>query len=141
METNILIINFVKDNIILLVLSVASIINIVPPEWAGLFKYNNNDSQQGKAKKITLLHLLLQGVMDGVIRGILIPAVISFGMKNIITLIIFVVISFDLFARHYISGQAVTLVGVGILALYLERLIETGKSIKLFGLLSWEKDK
>ena len=65
----------------------------------------------------------------------------TFQFKPAITFIIFLVMGFDIFFRHQISQQAITLVSIGIIVLYLERLIETGKHIKLFwGLLDWHKN-
>jgi uncharacterized membrane protein len=65
-----------------------------------------------------------------------------FEFRKLITIIILAVVAFDIFSNHQISGGAITLVSIGILVLYLERLIETGKHIKLFGpLLTWDKNE
>lgn len=65
-----------------------------------------------------------------------------FEFKKTVTVIIFSVGMFDIFINHQISTKLITLISIGILALYLEKLIETGKNIKLFGgMMSWEKDE
>lgn len=143
MDTNSLIIDFVKNNYLAIILILFSILKIVPPEWAGFWKYVNNKESEGKAVRITLLNLLLTNFLDSVIRSFFIPLLAAFGLKNMITLIIFLVVGFDIFFRGQTSTQAVTLVAVGIIALYLDILVETGKKITFFGgLLRWErKDK
>jgi len=139
---NLQIINLIKDNFILIAFVILMLLRIIPPEWAGFWKYQNNKESDGRAPKISFLRLVLHNLIDSILSAALIPLMAAFGFKNIITLIIFIVVGFDIFFRHQISGEAITLVGVGIIALYLDRLIETGKHIKLFGgLLTWDKDE
>lgn len=141
MNSNIEIIKFVENNYLILWLMILFLIRIIPPEWAGFWKYNNNKESDGNAPKLTLLHFFLHNAFDSILRAFLIPLLGAFVFKNIVTLVILIVVLFDVFVQHQISAAAVTLVGIGIVSLYLERLIETGKQIKLFGgLLSWEKD-
>lgn len=116
------ILNLLISNFILIVLILVSILKIIPPEWAGFWKYNNNREADGLAPKITFLNLVLSNSFDSVIRSVFIPLIASFGLKNMATLIIFLVVIFDVFYRHEISGAGVTLISVGILTLYLERL-------------------
>ncbi|MFZ2199990.1 MAG: hypothetical protein WAV40_04335 [Microgenomates group bacterium] len=140
-DTNVILLEFLAKNWLGLTLLVVSIFRIVPPEWSGFWKYNNNNESEGLAPKITPINFLLTGLLDSVIRAFFIPLIATFGLKNMITLIIFIVVFFDIFSRHQISGAAVTLVSIGIITLYLERLIELGKHIELFGkLLIWDKD-
>jgi glycosyltransferase involved in cell wall biosynthesis len=43
-------------------------------------------------------------------------------------------------AKWFKKPYVVTLISIGIISLYLERLIETGKTIRLFGnLINWER--
>lgn len=143
-NTNSVVINFVKDNYILLIISLMLIIilplKIIPPEWAGFWKYNNNKKNEGQAPKITILQFFLNNVFDGTLRSFFIPMLVAFNLKNTITFIILSVVIVNILSLKQISPAAITLVGIGILALYLEKLIETGRSIKFFGLLTWEKD-
>ncbi len=143
--TNDLLFRFIIGNLLFIVLLIAlvfaSVIKIIPPEWSGLWKYNNNRKEDGSAPKLTFLNFILLNFFDSIVRSVFLPLISSFGLKNMVTLIIFIVVIFDFFFRHQISGQGVTLISVGIVALYLERLIETGKRISLFGgLLTWEKE-
>lgn len=140
-STNSEVIIFLEKNIILIVLLVISILKIVPPEWAGFWKFTNNKESDGKAPRITILNLVLVNFFDSIVRSFFIPLLAAFGLKNMVTLVILIVVVFDIFFRNQISTAAVTLTSVGIIALYLESLIETGKHIKLFGgLLTWEKE-
>jgi len=141
MSTNRLIIEFVINNYILIGLLLLFIVKIVSPEWAGFWKFNNNKESDGLAPKITLLKLILHNFFDSVLSAFLIPLLAMFEFKKMVTFVIFVVVVFDVFIRHQISGGTVTLTGIGIVALYLERLIETGEELKfLGGLFSWKKN-
>lgn len=142
MKSNIFLIDFIINNILLIGLVIFSAIKIVPAEWAGFWKYNNNKKSDGIAPKITFLQFFLTNLIDGVLRSFLFPILAMFEFKKVVTFIIFIVVIFDVFFRHQISGEATTLVGVGILSLYLDKLIETGKEIHfLGGLIYWEKDE
>ncbi|HAS34160.1 hypothetical protein A3J91_03175 [Candidatus Peribacteria bacterium RIFOXYC2_FULL_58_10] len=56
-----------------------------------------------------------------------------------IPFIIFAVVIFDIFVKSQISNQAVTLIAIGIIALYLDELVKTGKKISFFGVITWER--
>lgn len=140
MNTNRLIFEFFLNNWVLVVVLLLFIIKMVPPEWAGFWKFKYDKDPEGLAPKITLLKFLLHNTFDSILSAFLIPLLAMFEFKKMVTFVIFVVIVFDVFVRHQISGGTITLAGIGIVALYLERLIETGDEIKfLGGLFSWKK--
>ncbi len=140
MDANKLVLDLILNNWILVLLFLFSIVKIIPPEWAGFWKYNNNKESDGLAPKITLLKLILHNFFDSVLSAFLIPLLAMFEFQKMVTFVIFVVVVFDVFIRHQISGGTVTLTSIGIIALYLERLIETGDEIKfLGGLFFWKK--
>jgi hypothetical protein len=131
-------IDFLQKNYIIVLLFLFSILKIVPPELAGFRKYNNDDPKQGRASRITPLNFILHNTLDSAVRC-WIPLLSLFGLKNMVSLIIFLVVTFDIFVRKEISTQAVTLVGIGIVALYLDMLVETGKKMSFFGIVTWER--
>ena len=140
LETNSLIVAFLTGNFFSLAILLASLIKVIPPEWAGFWKYNNNNSAEGKAQKITALNWLLHMIFASLVQSFFIPLIAAFGLKNMVTLVILMVVGFDIFSRKQVSTASVTLTAIGIIALYLDRLVETGKTIKLFGgLLLWER--
>jgi len=140
MDSNRLIIEFITNNWILILLFSFTITKVIPPEWAGFWKFNNNIKSDGLSPRITLLKLVLHNFFDSVLSAFLIPLLAMFEFKKMVTFVTFVVVVFDVFIRHQISGGTVTLTGIGIVTLYLDRLIETGDEIKfLGGLFSWKK--
>jgi len=142
MQTNQLVIDFLINNFLLLIIILVSILKIIPPEWAGFWKYNNNKESDGLASKISILHFVSHNLVDSLVRIFVINLLTAFNFNNMVTFLIFIIVVFDVFISHKISGAGVTLIGIGIIALYLGRLIETGEHIKLFGgLLTWDKDK
>ncbi len=139
MNTNLIIFNLLKDNALVIVIFIFLIIKIIPPEWSGFNKYTDQINKI-RAKRKNALGFIIDGIMDGIISPIFVHVSTMFGFKNTITILIFFVIGFDVFIRQQISGTVVTLIAIGIIALYLEKLIETGKNIKLFGnLMTWER--
>ncbi len=79
-------------------------------------------------------------IIDSLIRSFVLSLISAFGLKNMVTMIIFIVTGFDIFNSHQVSSASVVLVSIGIIALYLDKLVETGKEISIFGrLLHWKK--
>jgi len=114
---------------------------IIPPTWAGFYKYNGiNDPSKGEAPKITLLRLVLHNIIDGILPSFILPVIALFEFKKLITVVILVVVATNIIYSQQISTASITLISIGILTLYLERLIETGKHIKVFGLITWDKE-
>src|SRR5258708_18113241 len=58
-STNIAIVNFLINNIVLILLLAISILRVVPPEWAGFWKFNNNKESDGRAPRITIINFIL----------------------------------------------------------------------------------
>jgi hypothetical protein len=139
-DTNTSILNFLADNYLLIILILLLIIKIVPPEWAGFWKYNDNNPASGRAKKINILKFIIDGVLDGIVNPLWVHVSVIFGFNKVVTILIFTLVLFAVFVMNQISGTVVTLISIGIISLYLERLIETGKTIRLFGnLINWER--
>ena len=139
-ETNELIINFIQNNWILILLLYFSLIRIIPPEWAGFWKHKDDDISKPLSPKITIMHWMLHMIIESLINAAFLPVISIFGLKNMVSLIILSVVGFDVFSRHQISSASVTLAGIGIIALYLDKLVETGKTISILGgLMKWER--
>ena len=141
-DTNQLIIPFIQNNslIIFFILFLLSLIKVIPPEWCGFWKYVDKDEKKGLTSKVTILNWMLHMIIDSLIRSFVLSLLSAFGLKNMITLIIFIVTSFDVVVNQQISPQSVVLVGIEIITLYLDKLVNTGSKISLFGsLLKWEK--
>jgi len=133
--------NLIKTYWIFLLLITVSLLRVIPPEWAGFWKYNNNKQADGVAPKITILRLICHNLVDGIVGGVLISFLALFNFKQLVTLLIFLGVGFDLFLNHQISPTAVTLIAIGVIVLYLDKLIETGKHIEfLKGFFIWDKD-
>ena len=141
-DTNQLIIPFIQNNslIILFILFLLSLIKVIPPEWCGFWKYVDNDEKKGLAPNVTVLNWMLHMIIDSLIRSFVLSLLSAFGLKNMITLIIFIVTSFDIIVNQQISPQSVALIGIGIITLYLDKLVDTGGKMSIFGsLLKWER--
>lgn len=142
LDTNKIVLSFIQNNsiVILLVLFLFSLLSVIPPEWCGFWKFNNNDEKQGRASRVTILNWMLNMIIDSLIRSFVLSPISAFGLKNMVTMIIFIVTGFDIFNSHQVSSASVVLISIGIIVLYLDKLVETGKEISIFGrLLHWKK--
>ena len=142
LDTNKIVLSFIQNNsiVILLILFLFSLLSVIPPEWCSFWKFNNNDEKQGRAPRITILNWMLHMIIDSLIRSFVLSLISAFGLKNMVTMIIFIVTGFDIFNSHQVSSASVVLISIGIIALYLDKLVETGKEISIFGrLLYWKK--
>ena len=140
--TNQLVEPFIQNNsfVIIFILLLFSLIKVIPPEWCGFWKYIDNDEKKGKAPNVTILNWLLHMIIDSLIRSFVLSLLTAFGLKNMVTLIIFIVTGFDIISNHQISSSSVALISVGIITLYLDKLVDTGDEVELFGgLLKWKR--
>src|SRR6185503_15570902 len=100
MDTNFIILEFVKNNYILILLAILFLVPVIPPEYAGYWKYNLNNKALGRAKRISLFRYILHFLIDSVFVEILVNGMTTFQFKSAITFIIFLVMGFDIFFRH-----------------------------------------
>lgn len=143
MDTNLEIINFLSNNwILLLLLSVVlSLIPIFPQDKFGYYSkiWDQSTNEWRNAPKMSLLRVVFHLILS-TLSEIPLQILSYFGLKQTISLIIFVVIGFDVFYRQQISREAITLVSIGIIALYLDLLIQSAKKITVFWkILEWER--
>lgn len=95
MNTNLFLLDLIKNNWIPVIL-LCVFPRVIPSHWGGGWKYNDNDKTHGLMPKLTILGWLVEVN----IRSVFIPLLSSFGLKNSITFILFIVVGFDLFFRH-----------------------------------------
>ena len=129
---------FLRDNWALIaavcLLIIGSTWKVVPYKWC--FSVSDDEPRQN----FTPIHFVINNALTTFVQPFIIHFLTAFGLKNMVSLLIFVVVVFDVFVRHQISTQAVAMITVGIIALYMDKLVDTGKTIKfLGGLFAWER--
>lgn len=134
MLTNDFAIGFFHSHWIFVSLFLFSVLKVFPNIW---FK-SEEFIAATKEKRVSLLTFILDSFFDSLSRASF-SLLAILGLRATVTLIIFVVVIFDIVVKKEISSQAVSLFGIGIVALYLDRLIETGKKISFFGMVAWER--
>ncbi|MFA5799350.1 MAG: hypothetical protein WC840_00135 [Candidatus Peribacteraceae bacterium] len=125
---------FFQNNWIFVLLFLISLIKAIPHKWLKSEEF----VKASKESRVTLLTFVLESFFDSLSRASF-SLLAVLGLQATVTLIIFVVVIFDIVVKREISTQAVSLFGIGIVALYLNRLIETGKKISFFGMVAWER--
>jgi len=126
--------NFITEKWDLIVLAIALLIPIIPPTWIGQDKtFYDNKNQEQNSKKLSVLSAFINLAILPLVN---ITAFLS--LRGTVSLIIFLVIAVDLIYRKQLSREAVILVSIGIVALYLEQLIEKGKEFSFFGIIRWK---
>ncbi len=151
---NALLISFLMNNWVPLGLGLLSILPLFPPEWFGKMKHiyiteqkppESNDPPTGeyrnamKVSPVEALIVMVTPIYGQIVQTVFIPLQILMKYKEAIVTVIFLVVGFDIFYRKELSQESITLVSIGILALYLDQLIDKGKKLSgLFGLFHWE---
>ena len=130
------IIEYWADILITLPLVILSVIPIIPPTWAGFHKtyFNSFYNQEMKQKNMNFYELIVHLFSHVIVTG---PA-LSLGFRGTVTLILFTILGADLHLNHQITNNAVILSIVGILALYLEKLIDTASELTLWKIFTWK---
>jgi hypothetical protein len=77
-------------------------------------------------------------ILQAFINLAVMPLTVFLSLRGTVSLVIFLVIAIDLIYRKQLSREAVILVSIGIVALYLEQLIEKGEEFSFFGILRWK---
>ena len=80
------------------------------------------------------VHNLLESIIQS-----LFPVFTGLGLKNVVSLVVFAVVAIDLVVRKQVSNQAVTLIVIGIISLYLDTLVQTGEEITFFHIFKWKR--
>lgn len=135
-NTNLIVLGFIANNIVLILLGLLLLLPTIPPRWIGLQDtyFNSFYKKELPVQKYSILKVLINFFLSPITEFLVI-----WSLKGIVSIVIFAVIGADLFFRKQLSNEAVTLVSVGILALYLEQLIEKAKKITIWKLFEWEK--
>ena len=137
--TNSEIINFWNEHWIFICIIIVSVIKFIPAEWIGLNKMVGTTDP--KRHFVSLFQIIVGGLFEAIARSSM-NLSIAFGLGNVVTFLIFAVVIFDIAVRKEISTQAVSLISIGVLALYLDELVKEGKEMSFFGLATWKrKDK
>ncbi len=117
-------------------LLVVILVPIIPPQWLGLRPtyFDTNLKKDFPAEKYSILRAFVHSLLSP-----LQELIIYWGFRGTVSIVIFVAIGVDLFYRKQLSREAVTLAGIGILALYLEQLIDKAKKISIWKIFEWER--
>lgn len=117
---------------------IVSILPIVKPGWVGqqATYFNQQTNREVPALRQSILAVLLFNLSDAIIRTFQ-PLIVSLQLRGTMTLLIFVALGTDLYFRHQLSAEAVSVVLVGLIALYFEGMLATAKKIQLW-VLRWE---
>jgi len=126
---------FLHDNWLVLVLSILFIIPFISPRYLGLSDtyFDTNLKRNMPSQKYSILRALIYSILSPVQELLVI-----WGLRGTVSIIVFAVVGVDLYFRKQLSGDAMNLVSIGIVALYLEQLIDKAKKITVWKLFDWE---
>lgn len=100
--------------------------------------YFDNQSQKIQRGKVSILQFFLHQVVM-LVQEILIGIAVPLGLKGSVTILIFLVVGADLYFRKGLTSQGLIISIVGVIALYLDQLVEKAKSLEfLKGLFKYE---
>jgi hypothetical protein len=111
----------------------------VPPNWLGMDStYPGSDGKTRKRVSLNILSVVLKLLVQPISLTIIDLSVL-FNFKTTISLLIFIVIGTELYFKKQISQQAVILVAISLVVLYLELIIEKAKRITIWKFFEWER--
>jgi len=119
--------------------SIVLLLPVLPPGYIYTPDYYfDNKGQKIQRGKVSILQFFLHQVVM-LLQEILIGIAAPLGLKGSVTILIFLVVGADLYFRKGLTSQGLIISIVGVIALYLEQLIEKAKSLEfLKGLFKYE---
>lgn len=129
------ILSHTSDIIVSIILFFLVTAKIFPPHWVGGDKqYIDRNDQVVRNPKMSIIDAVTNFLFFSMLRNL----IVVIGLKGSITLVMFAVIIVELVATSTISTNAVIVASIGILALYLETMVEKAKRIKFFKIFEYE---
>lgn len=127
------------DIIFISVLFLFSVIPLFPPTFAGLNKdyFDLYYQSWRKNKNLNFWELIVHLISHVIVSG---PA-LSLGFRGTVTLALFIVIGADLYLNKRITDNAVIIAIAGIVALYLETILNTADEIVIWKIFTWKSKK
>ncbi len=127
------------DIFIICVLYFLIVLPVLPPFFAGLQSeyIDVNTGQNIKQKKVSLI----ESIPHLLIKTLTFPFIITIPIRGAVTIVLLAALAADLFLNKQITNNGVTLVTVGIVALYLEKVLDTAEEISLWKVFTWKARK
>lgn len=108
---------------------------LFPPQWVGGDKeYTSTEGKLVRNPKMSIIDAVTNFLFYSMLRNL----IVVIALKGSITLVMFAVIVVELVATSTISTNAVIVASIGILALYLETMVEKARRIKFFKIFEYE---
>lgn len=115
---------------IYLIIFLISFVPVIPPKWVfdNVDFYKDQEGNKIFRQKQPLLRFLIKQLM-GIIQDIILGFAVALSLKGAITILIFLVIGSDLYFTKSLSSNSVIITIVGVVALYMEQLVQNASEI------------
>ena len=124
------------DVLIIVILFLLAIVPIFPCTWGGANKtyFDINKKEDVIQRNFNFIELTVRLFSSVVLLG---PA-LSMGFRGTVTMLLFVVLIADLILNKTITNNAITISIVGIVALYLENILDKAEEISISKIFYWK---
>lgn len=120
------------------ILSVILLLPLLPPHFVfGTDYYYNNKNQKVNRSKVSILHFFLHQVL-ALFQELILGFAVPLSLKGAVTILIFVVVSADLYFKRGLSSQGFAISVIGVIALYLDQLVTNASELDFFKIFRYK---
>lgn len=112
--------------------SLVSLLPIIPPRFIYVPDYYfDNQNQKIQRGKVSILHFFLHQIVV-LVQDVLVGFAVALGLKGSVTILIFLVVGADFYFRKSLSVESLTITIIGVIALYLDQLVQNASELEFF---------
>ena len=134
---NNIIIQFFQNSWLLVLIVIILLLPIIPTSWLALPRTYMDQGKEVKHLSLSIIESIVHLICK-IISRLIIDISILFTFQTTLSLIIFILIGVDLYYRKQIGQNTILLVIIGIIGLYLQQIIDKGKSFKIWKIFEWK---
>lgn len=132
------IIDFVFNNWTLVSFVIFALIPIIPQKFVDPFgeEMNRRMNPPFPSKRYSFLRFLCRGIFDAFAEF-----AVNIGLRGSVTVLMFIVVAFDLINKKTLSSEAVVIIVVAVISLYFEYLVNNAEEIEFFKIFKYKRRK
>ncbi len=132
------IINFISNNWLLILIAIISLVPIIPQKMVDPFGHEMNKRMNPPFpdKPFSLLKFICRGIFEAFAEF-----AINIGLRGSATVLMFIVVMFDLINKKTLSSEAVVIIVIAVISLYMEYLINNAEEIEFFRIFKYKRKK
>lgn len=120
-------------NIILFIIFLIIILfpHILPKSVYGVDYYVDTNNSRIQREKVSIIHFFFHQIVV-LFQELIIGIAVSLSLRGAVTILIFLVVGGDLFFKNGLSPQGLAISIIGVIALYLDQLVQNASELDFF---------